>query len=79
MCLAAGRTAWQLREGQLDLMPDVARSPEREILYDFHRLPVLYWCWSQIYRTSGAPIYSLFDLQGKWVAVLKGSCSGPPS
>ena len=69
--------SWQdcldaLREGQLDLMPDVARSPEREILYDFHRLPVLH-SWSQIYRTSGAPIYSLFDLQGKRVAVLKGS------
>jgi len=69
--------SWQdcldaLREGKLDLMPDVARSPEREILYDFHRLPVLH-SWSQIYRTSGAPIYSLFDLQGKRVAVLKGS------
>ncbi len=69
--------SWQdcldaLREGQLDLMPDVARSPERETLYDFHRLPVLH-SWSQIYRTSGAPIYSLFDLQGKRVAVLKGS------
>ena len=69
--------SWQdcldaLREGRLDLMPDVARSPEREILYDFHRLPVLH-SWSQIYRTSGAPIYSLFDLQGKRVAVLKGS------
>jgi len=69
--------SWQdcldaLRQGQLDLMPDVARSPEREILYDFHRLPVLN-SWSQIYRTSGAPIYSLFDLQGKRVAVLKGS------
>lgn len=61
-----------LRDGQLDLMPDVARSPEREILYDFHQLPVLH-SWSQIYRTSGSAIYSLFDLQGKRVAVLKGS------
>ena len=69
--------SWQdcldaLRQGQLDLMPDVARSPEREILYDFHRLPVLH-SWSQIYRASNAHIYSLFDLQGKRVAVLKGS------
>ena len=65
-CLAA------LRTGQLDLMPDVARSPEREALYDFHALPVLH-SWSQIYRAQGSAIHSLFDLQGKRVAVLKGS------
>ncbi|RQO83326.1 EAL domain-containing protein [Acidovorax sp. FJL06] len=61
-----------LRAGQLDLMPDVARSPEREALYSFHALPVLH-SWSQIYRTPGSAIHSLFDLQGKRVAVLRGS------
>ena len=61
-----------LRAGQLDLMPDVARSPEREALYDFHSLPVLH-SWSQIYRMPGSEIHSLLDLQGKRVAVLKGS------
>ncbi|MBT9513152.1 MAG: EAL domain-containing protein [Acidovorax sp.] len=61
-----------LRAGQLDLMPDVARSAEREALYDFHTLPVLH-SWSQIYRAPGSAIHSLFDLQGKRVAVLKGS------
>ena len=34
-CLAA------LEEGQIDLMPDVAYSPERDQKYDFHRTPVL--------------------------------------
>ena len=61
-----------LRAGELDLMPDVARSPEREALYDFHTLPVLH-SWSQIYRAPGSAIHSLFDLQGKRVAVLRGS------
>ena len=61
-----------LREGRLDLMPDVARSEQRDILFDFHDLPVLH-SWSQIYRAPGSPIYSMLDLQGKRVAVLEGS------
>ena len=61
-----------LRAGQLDLMPDVARTPEREQLYDFHALPVLH-SWSEVYRAPGSSIHSLFDLQGQRVAVLKGS------
>ena len=61
-----------LREGRLDLMPDVARTPEREALYSFHALPVLQ-SWSQVYRARGRAIQSLFDLQDKRVAVLRGS------
>ncbi|MFN4120251.1 EAL domain-containing protein [Acidovorax sp.] len=61
-----------VRAGHLDLMPDVARNPEREGLYDFHTLPVMH-SWSQVYRAPGADIHSLFDLQGKRVAVLRGS------
>ena len=84
--LVAAREHWQLRyvpcewqdcldalaAGELDLMPDVARTRERERLYDFHALPVLH-SWSQIYRARGSTIQSLFDLAGKRVAVLKGS------
>ena len=61
-----------LRAGQLDPMPDVARTPEREALYAFHNVPVLH-SWSQIYRAPGSAIHSLVDLQGKRVAVLRGS------
>ncbi|WP_436126511.1 EAL domain-containing protein [Acidovorax sp. LjRoot117] len=61
-----------LAAGQLDLMPDVARTRERERLYDFHSLPVLH-SWSQVYRARGSTIQSMFDLAGKRVAVLKGS------
>ena len=61
-----------LAAGQIDLMPDVARSAERERLYDFHASPVLN-SWSQIYRARGSSIQSLLDLAGKRVAVLNGS------
>lgn len=69
--------AWQecldaLRAGDLDLMPDVARSPEREAMYSFHSLPVLQ-SWSQVYGARGQAIQAMFDLQDKKVAVLKGS------
>ena len=86
LALVAAREQWTLRyvpcewqacldalsAGQLDLMPDVARTPEREKLYDFHTLPVLH-SWSQIYRPPGSTVHSLFDLQGKREAVLTGS------
>ncbi|WP_279626859.1 EAL domain-containing protein [Acidovorax radicis] len=84
--LVATREQWTLRyvpcdwqdcldalaAGQLDLMPDVARTREREGLYDFHASPVLH-SWSQVYRARGSSIQSMFDLTGKRVAVLKGS------
>lgn len=84
--LVAAREQWTLRyvpcewqdcldalaAGQLDLMPDVARTRERERLYDFHSLPVLH-SWSQVYRARSSTIQSMFDLSGKRVAVLKGS------
>ena len=84
--LVATREQWTLRyvpcdwqdcldalaAGQIDLMPDVARTRERERLFDFHASPVLH-SWSQVYRARGSSIQSMFDLAGKRVAVLKGS------
>ena len=84
--LVATREQWTLRyvpcdwqdcldalaAGQIDLMPDVARTSERERLFDFHASPVLH-SWSQVYRARGSSIQSMFDLAGKRVAVLKGS------
>ncbi len=65
-CLAA------LERGQLDLMPDVAISPQRERLYDFHKIAVVE-SWSRIYERSGVDIERLADLDGKRVAVLGDS------
>lgn len=69
--------AWQacldaLQAGQIDLMPDVAYTPQRDLLFDFHATPALH-SWSQIYSRSNMPIASAFDLAGKRVAMLSGS------
>ncbi len=65
-CLAA------LEAGQIDLMPDVAYSEERDLRFDFHQTPVLE-SWSRVYAAPGARITGLRDLDGRRVAVLAGS------
>ena len=62
----------RLENGQIDLMPDVALTPEREKLYAFHREPVLS-DWFQIYARRGSGIRSLVDLDGKRISVLERS------
>ena len=58
--------------GEIDLMPDVALTREREDTYAFHHDPVLS-DWFQIYARRGSNIRSLLDLDGKRVAVLEHS------
>lgn len=60
-----------LSRNQIDLLPDVARTQERQTLFDFHVIPSLY-SWSQIYARSNS-ISSPLDMQGKAIAVLDGS------
>jgi len=62
----------RLASGQIDLMPDVALTSEREGLYAFHDESVLA-SWNQVYAQRGSGIRSLLDLDGKRVAVLEGS------
>jgi PAS domain S-box-containing protein len=69
--------AWQecldsLQAGKLDLMPDVAISTDRDQIFDFHQTPVLS-SWSQVFARKGVQINSVFDLEGKRIAVLGGS------
>ncbi|MDE2418957.1 MAG: EAL domain-containing protein [Burkholderiales bacterium] len=71
------RCEWQacldaLQAGNLDLMPDVAYSEQRDIPFDFHKVPALL-SWSQIYKHPGVNINSALDLRGKRIAVLEGS------
>nr|WP_244964850.1 EAL domain-containing protein [Halomonas kenyensis] len=61
-----------LQSGELDLLPDVAYSDERAQSYDFHERAVLH-SWSQIYGREESGLLSLFQLQGKRVAVLRDS------
>ncbi|WP_132962684.1 EAL domain-containing protein [Tepidimonas ignava] len=62
----------QLQAGALDLMPDVAATPERQARFDFHQQPALL-SWSQIYSRPSVRVTTLLDLDGRRVAVLQGS------
>jgi len=61
-----------VREGELDLMPDVAFSAPRDEYLDFHATAVAQ-SWSQFYRRRFEPIRSWNDLQNKRIAVLRDS------
>lgn len=62
----------RLAKGEIDLMPDVAYTAEREKLYSFHKIPVLS-AWSQVYAAKGSGIQSILDLNGKRVAALENT------
>ncbi|RYY92901.1 MAG: transporter substrate-binding domain-containing protein [Comamonadaceae bacterium] len=62
----------RLQRGALDVMVDVARTPERDALFDFNREPVLF-SYSQVFARPGAGIRNILDLSGKRVAVLESS------
>ena len=62
----------RLQRGDIDVMPDVARTPERERIFAFHDEPVVS-SWSQVYARGDSGIRSLLDLHGRRVAVLDGS------
>jgi len=59
-----------LEQSSLDLMPDVARTPERDTRFDFHQEAALS-SWSQLYRRPEIKLESVLDLEGKRVAVLR--------
>lgn len=75
--LTAVSCDWQrclelLRQGQLDLMPDVAYSQARAEWANFHSRPALR-SWSQLYASPSVTIASAMDLDGQRIAVLDGS------
>lgn len=62
----------RLERGELDLMVDVARTPERERMFRFHQEVVLH-SWNQVYARPHSGIRTVLDLAGRRVAVLDGS------
>ncbi|QWV93852.1 transporter substrate-binding domain-containing protein [Geomonas oryzisoli] len=60
----------RLQKGEIDLMPDVAYTAEREKIYTFNKIPILSG-WSQVYARKGSGIQSILDLNGKRVAGLE--------
>lgn len=61
-----------MREGRIDIFPDVVKNDEREMWASFHNEPALL-SWSQLYALKEEKITSLLDLNNKRVAVLRGS------
>ena len=62
----------RLERGEMDLMPDVAHTSDREKLFAFHKTPV-FSSWFQVYARKGSGIRSILDLAGKRVVVLERS------
>lgn len=62
----------RLARGEIDLMPDVAHTSDREKIYSFHKTPVLS-SWFQVYARQGSGIRSILDLAGKRITVLERS------
>lgn len=61
-----------LQNGEIDLLPDVAITEQRQLELGFHSTPALY-SWSQLYRRTGVQLNSVQDLTGKRIAVLADS------
>ncbi len=62
----------RLERGELDLMPDVAYSAEREERFAFGREAV-FASWSLVYQRPGAGLRSVLDLHERRIAVLADS------
>ncbi len=60
-----------LAEGQIEALPIVARSAEREALYDF-TIPYLQLHSAIFVRNNNNDIHTLADLKGKEILVMKG-------
>jgi hypothetical protein len=61
-----------LKKGEIDLLPDVAYSKERDSLYSFNKLFLLS-SWLEVFTLKGTPFNSIHDLNHKRIGVLKGS------
>lgn len=62
----------RLESGEIDVMPDVAYSLKRSEKYAFTEEPV-FINWAVLYTRAGIHVESLFNLEEKRVAVMRGS------
>jgi diguanylate cyclase (GGDEF)-like protein len=67
----------KLARGDIDLMPDVAYSQQRDHLYDFHQIPVAH-SWSVVLTADGKPTLSIPALNNKRIALLAGAIQQEP-
>lgn len=61
-----------LEAGDIHIMPDVAKSPERQARFQFSNEAVL-TSWSYLYVFEGTKVDDISDIDGRRVAVLEGS------
>lgn len=62
----------KLSQGEIDILPDVAYSTERDSLFQLNSVSVMS-SWLEAYALKGTEIQSIFDLENKRLGVLKGS------
>ncbi|MBN1808051.1 MAG: PAS domain S-box protein [Planctomycetes bacterium] len=62
----------RLKDGHIDLMPDVAYSEKRAATYEFGKIPILA-DWLQLYCREEDRYDSILDLADRNIAVLRGS------
>lgn len=65
----------RLDAGEIDIMPAVTSTPERQKSFDFGNESALS-VWSQVYARPGSGINTILDLDGKRVASVRGAQSG---
>ena len=65
----------RLSSGEIDLLPGVTSTPERQKTYDFNNESALS-IWSQVYARPGSGINTILDLDGKQIVSVKGAASG---
>ncbi len=61
-----------METGEIDMMVDVAYTPERAKIFTFQKETTLL-SWSRMYTRKGTYLQTIFDLEGKKIAGLKGS------
>jgi len=66
-----------LKNGDIDLQPYIAYTEERALIYDFTNEPLI-TNWGVVYTWPDSGIKNIVALNGKRVAMLKGSVLQPP-
>ena len=61
-----------LYRGEIDILPDMSYSKERDSLFTLSSLPVIE-SWLEVFTIRNIDISSIMDLQGKKIGVLNGS------
>ncbi len=61
-----------LERGELDVLPDMAFSAERDSIYKFASLPVI-GSWLEVFTNTPDKIKAVVDLDGKKLGLIKGS------